>query len=520
MADGKVRIETKLDNEGFEKGVNEISGSLGGLKGSLKSIAGLAAGAFSVKTALDFTKQCIDMGSAVAEVQNVVDTAFGSMAGKMETFADSAITNFGMSELAAKQTGSTYMAMAKGMGVAEDAASDMAIALTGLSGDVASFFNMDQADAAEKLKSVFTGETESLKALGVVMTQTNLEQYALAHGMDTNISSMSQAELVALRYSFIMDTLSLASGDFVKTQDSWANQTRILSMQWQEFMAQIGQALTTVLTPVIVVLNSLVSILIQHADLILTLAVILGSFATAWLLVNGIVTIWNSIGLIATAVTTGFGAAVAFLTSPIGIVIIAIGALIAIVVLLAQHWEEVKTKAEEVGARLAEIWQSCKETWVESWAAMLEDFKGVVNTIIGLVNSLVSGVVAAVNTIINAINSIKFDVPDWIPGVGGKHIGFDLNPINAPQIPHLAQGAVLPPNKPFLAMVGDQSSGTNVEAPLDTIKQAVAEVMGSGTNNINIEFTGNLAQLGRVLRPVIAAESHRIGRSLITTGGI
>ena len=266
MADGKVVIDTSLNNDGLKKGISEIKGSLGGLKSVVGKITGTIAAAFAVQKVLQFGAACIELGSNVAEVQNVVDTAFGSMAYKMEQFADTAITQFGMSKLAAKKTGSSYMAMARGMGVAEEAASDMAIALTGLSGDVASFYNITQEEAAYKLQSVFTGETESLKELGVVMTQTNLQQYAMANGMGSNIQAMNQAQQTALRYSYVVDQLRLASGDFAKTQDSWANQTRILAMQWQEFMSIIGQALTTVLLPVVRMLNTIVSALINMAN--------------------------------------------------------------------------------------------------------------------------------------------------------------------------------------------------------------------------------------------------------------
>ena len=182
MADGKVVIDTHLNNAGLKKGVNQISGSLGGLKSVVGKIGAILAAAFAVQKVVQFGAACVQLGSDVAEVQNVVDTAFGGMAYKMEEFADAAINQFGVSQLAAKKTGSTYMAMARGMGVAEDAASDMAIALTGLSGDVASFFNLDQETAAYKLRSIFTGETEALKDLGVVMTQTNLQSYAMTHG--------------------------------------------------------------------------------------------------------------------------------------------------------------------------------------------------------------------------------------------------------------------------------------------------------------------------------------------------
>lgn len=265
-SDGKVVISTALNNKGLNKDLGNIAGSFGGLKSVVGKLGGVIAAAFSVRAIADFTKEAIALGSDLEEVQNVVDVSFGSMKSAAEEFAATAVTQFGMSELAAKRTSSTYMAMAKGLGVAEGAASDMAISLAGLSGDVASFYNLDQEAAAKKLQGVFTGESEALKELGVVMTQTNLKQFAMERGMNANVEAMSQAELVALRYAFVTDALSLAAGDFVRTQDSWANQTRILSMQWEQFMGIIGQTLTTVLTPAIQMLNNLVSVLITAAQ--------------------------------------------------------------------------------------------------------------------------------------------------------------------------------------------------------------------------------------------------------------
>lgn len=264
----------QITNDAFS-GASKTKTAVSGMKSAFSSLGstvsrlgGLLASVLGPISFIWLAKECIELGSSVNEVQNVVDTAFGSMAYKMEAFADTAITSFGMSELAAKKTGSTLMAMAKGIGIAENAASDMAITLTGLSGDVASFYNISQDLASTKLKSVFTGETETLKDLGVVMTQTNLEQYALSQGISKSISAMTQAELATLRYHFVLDNLNLASGDFVKTQGSWANQTRILSMQMQALGANIGQILTTVLLPAVKTLNEIVANLVSATSII------------------------------------------------------------------------------------------------------------------------------------------------------------------------------------------------------------------------------------------------------------
>lgn len=226
-ADGHVIIDTALNNKGFVKGLGLMKKQVGGLQSAVSKLGATIAAAFAVKALVDFGRKAVEVGSSIAEVQNVVDVSFGELAYKAEEFASTAITQFGMSALAAKKTASTYMAMAKGMGVASDEASDMAITLAGLSGDVASFFNISQELADIKLKSVFTGETETLKDLGVVMTQDNLKAYALSKGFKKSYDAMSQAEKVALRYRFVLDSLALANGDFARTQDSWANQTRM-----------------------------------------------------------------------------------------------------------------------------------------------------------------------------------------------------------------------------------------------------------------------------------------------------
>ena len=167
------------------------------------------------------------MGSDLAEVQNVVDVAFPNMSSKIDEFAKSAASSFGLSETMAKNFTGLFGSMAQGFGYSEKAAYDMATTLTGLSGDVASFYNISQDEAFTRLKSVFTGETIALKSLGIVMTEAALDQYALANGFGRTVNQMSEAEKVMLRYSFVQDKLNFAAGDFARTSGSWANQVKI-----------------------------------------------------------------------------------------------------------------------------------------------------------------------------------------------------------------------------------------------------------------------------------------------------
>ena len=186
ITDDAVRGSTKTKTS-----ISSMKSAFSSLGKTASRLGGVLTRVLGPISFIYLAKECMELGSSVREVQNVVDTAFGSMAYKMESFANSSIKNFGMSELAAKKTGSTYMAMAKSIGISTDKASDMAVTLTGLTGDVASFYNISQDIASTRLKAVFTGETEAIKELGVVMTQTNLEQFALSRGISKSISAMT-----------------------------------------------------------------------------------------------------------------------------------------------------------------------------------------------------------------------------------------------------------------------------------------------------------------------------------------
>lgn len=285
---GQIGIDLILNSTSFKKSLNniqtqannagsKIAKSLSGVQSqanivgskisnSFSKIAKVVGTAFSVAMITRFGKSCIDLGSDLAEVQNVVDVTFKNMSSSVDKWAKSASAQFGLSETMAKKYVGTFGSMAEAFGFSEKQAYNMSTALTGLAGDVASFYNITQDEAYTKLKSVFSGETETLKDLGIVMTQTALDSYALSNGFGKTTSQMTEAEKVSLRFAFVQNQLKNATGDFARTQDSWANQTRILQLRFESLKATIGQGLISALNPVLRMINDLLGRVTSLAD--------------------------------------------------------------------------------------------------------------------------------------------------------------------------------------------------------------------------------------------------------------
>lgn len=264
---GQIALELGIDSSQI---VNQLTGASNKAAKQATSIfSGMGkkiAGALSIAAFAKFTKDCIEVGSNVTEVQNVVDTAFGDLSHQADLWASNAMTNFGLSELSAKKYMGVFGQMSNAMGITGQAALDMAEDVTGLTGDVASFYNLSTDEAYTKLKSIWTGETETLKDLGVVMTQTNLDQYALNNGFGKTTAKMTEQEKVMLRYQYVTSALSNATSDFVKTQDSWANQTRILTLRFQQLKASLGKGFIALFTPILRGFNNLLAGLQKVAD--------------------------------------------------------------------------------------------------------------------------------------------------------------------------------------------------------------------------------------------------------------
>ena len=255
----KVQQQTKSASSAVETQTEKI-------KSAFSKIGKAVGLALSVGAIIKFGASCIQLGSDLAEVQNVVDVTFGEMSGTINEFARNAITQFGLSETSAKQYTSTMGAMLKSMGFTTSAAADMSMEMTGLAADMASFYNLDSEEAFNKIRAGISGETEPLKQLGINMSVANLEAYAMSQGITKAYNSMTQQEQALLRYNYLMSATADAQGDFARTSDGWANQVRVLSERFNSLKAAIGQGLIAVLTPVVRVLNELLAKILTVTD--------------------------------------------------------------------------------------------------------------------------------------------------------------------------------------------------------------------------------------------------------------
>lgn len=324
------------------------------------------------RKALDTIKTGIDYASDLAEVQNVVDVTFGSATEAINSWSKECLAAYGMNEVSAKRYAGTLGAMLKSSGLAGDAIVDMSKDMVGLAGDMASFYNLDLETAFEKIRSGISGETEPLKQLGINMSVANLEAYALSQGITTAYNEMSQAEQVMLRYNYLMSTTADAQGDFARTQDSYANQTRLLSESWLEFTGIMAEQLLPVLTTIVSWLNNIVAFLTENADMVsavlVGLATTVGILAVAW--VVHAAAQWL-------AVAANQALIVSLLSNPILWIALIIGGLVAAMYRWIQSIGGVKN-----------AWEICKLALIVGWNAVKLAFFTGVYWVIDLVDKL------------------------------------------------------------------------------------------------------------------------------------
>lgn len=252
-------------SSGMKVGLLSAVNGISAIRKSILQAMGIAGGFYAV---LQGIKESINIASDLTEVQNVVDVTFGNYKKKIEDLADVSIPELGMSELTTKQIASRFQAMGTAMGIAQGSMADMSVELTRLTGDMASFYNVDQKAVGEDLEAIFTGQTKPLRQYGLDLTEATLQEWAMKQGIDANINSMSQMEKTMLRYQYVMANTGAAQGDFMRTADTWANQVRVLKENFKALGSVIGSTFINALKPLVKALNSAMSHVISFAKVV------------------------------------------------------------------------------------------------------------------------------------------------------------------------------------------------------------------------------------------------------------
>ena len=156
--------------------------------------------------------------------------------------------------------------------------------------------------------------------------------------------------------------------------------------------------------------------------------------------------------------------------------------------------------------------------WKKAWNGVLDILKGIWNLIVGTVEGAINFIIDGINLLISALNKIQFNMPEWVPLIGGKSFGINITPVSRVALPRLASGAVIPPNREFMAVLGDQKSGTNIETPLATMvqafKQAMNETGGAGGRQMTVILRLDRRELGRAIYQLNNEETQRVGVKL------
>lgn len=532
-----------------------------------------------------------EMASDLDESTNKVDVAFGSCADSIKKWSDSTLESYGIAKGTALDMASTYGDMATSMGLTDDEASNMAQSLVGLAGDLSSFKNISIDVANTALNSIFTGETESLKQLGIVMTQTNLNEFAMQQGMDKTIDKMSQSEQVQLRYAYVMAMTQNAQGDFARTSDGAANQQRIFTESLKELAATLGSTLLPIFTPIITKVNEWLqkfkSLSPETQNLIVKIGLIVAAVGPLITIVGKAMTLVKTvinIGKILKTVITTINAVLA--ANPIFLIIAAITGIIAGLVLLYKKcewfrdgvnaiWEAIKNAFSSVWEFIKSIFMraienfkiqteiiktvwntvcnSIKSVWDwicngitsaingiksiwngvcnffgSAWNAVCNGigsvFTGIKNTVVGIAQGMVNTVIRAINWCIGALNKISFDVPDWVPAIGGKTFGFNISKIS--EVNWLYKGGIIE-NPTILGGgigVGDsyKGIGSNAEAviPLDSMYANLRNIVRDENNSnqpiyviVNVDNNMDSKAIGKAVTTQVKKEITRDTRN-------
>lgn len=435
---GSIHYDLKLDTSAFDKAVSNVSNKAQAVGKKMVSMGKTMTMGVTLPVVAGFG-YAIKAASDLQETMNKVDVSFKDQAGEVKEWAKTSLTSMGLARQSALDATALFGDMSTSMGLNTKEAATMSMGLTQLGADLASFKNVSFERAQVALAGVYTGETEALKGLGVVMTEGNLAAFAQSRGIKKNIQDMTQAEKVQLRYAYVMGVTKNAQGDFARTSESTANQIRMTKERFKELSAQVGDRLTPIFGRLLEKLNKVLDwfekLSPKTQDFILT-TIAIGAALGPVLFIIG-----NLIGAI-----RGIAMAMSFVVAhpailAITLVLLAIGAIAYVII---RNWDTLKKWFATFLGWLKAAWNA---TWgiikavimaavnkirsdlqrIRDIASAVMNFiRNVVRSRINEIKAIFSGIKSAVTSVFTFIRNVIRDrineIKSFIQGIKDKAV--------------------------------------------------------------------------------------------------
>ena len=410
-----TKLSTVLERTGTTmKTVGDKMSSVGTKLSTAVTLPLIGVGTAATKMAMD-----------AVESENLFEVAMGSMADDARAWSEEISGVLGLNAYSVRQSVATYNAMLTSMGLTEQESLKFSESLTELAYDMASFYNLSPEEAFEKLKSGITGEAEPLKALGILVNDTTIKNYAYTHSIAEQGEELTEAQKVQARYGAIMEATANAQGDLARTMDSPTNQLRIMQEQVTQIAIQFGQILIPVLEQLIGIIKPLLDkfqgLSTEQQELIVKVGMLVAALGPVIGIVGKIISVAGTLhtmfgaisGVMATAgvSTTGFGAVIAAVTGPIGIAIAAITACVGAITLLYKHneafrdkvnaiWEGIKEMISSILDALSGLFDAFIEVASGLWQKYGEDISKITENVFTVIQTIIETVLTGIQQII------------------------------------------------------------------------------------------------------------------------
>lgn len=554
MPDYTLSAKITGDSSGFDKAIQSAEKTASSFEKRMESISSKAksigdklsgigtALTVGVTTPLAVAgKGMVDAASDFDENLNKISVAFGDSADDVKAWADTATESFGLSMNQALEATSLFGDMATSMGISQSEAASMSTSLAGLAGDMASFKNIGIDEAMTALNGVFTGETESLKQLGIVMTEVNLQEFADGLGLVYN--DMTQAEKVQLRYNYVMAMSKNAIGDYARTSDGTANSMRTFQASVENLAITLGQNLLPIVTPIIQKATEMVNAFAaadpELQQLVLKIAGIAAAAGPALLVIGKMVSVFGSasgaIGLLSGKIAALGGMKAALsgvftaITGPVGIAVAAIIALVAAFAYLMTTNEGFRNSVMQTISTIGQslvpviqalmpVIQNIATVLATTIASVLQALAPVLAQIVTMIGQIVATVAPLIAQLISQLAPILTTIIQTVGNIVSAVLPPVITIINA--IMGVIE-ALLPPIMSVLSTVIDVVSQiiTAITPIISFVAGVISDIMGIISPIISF-IAGVISSIISVISPIASTAASVFSAIFSTVSSI